>query len=104
MSLIKPSHYLLMDHVGLHQASALTLSAFADRHNTLTGKFAIIPLSGLPGYIIFWIALLYPCLLCNVIPTSGFSKIDLKHLYLLLVRNIIPKSVMVTSAFVNFAI
>ena len=59
----------------------------------------VISSSGLKCYTYVWIENLYLCLVSFIIPTSGFFKFDLRHLYLLLVCNIIPTSVMATSAF-----
>ena len=59
----------------------------------------VIPMSGLHCYTYIWIENLYLNLVSFIIPTSGFFKFDFRHLYLLLVCNIIPTSVMATSAF-----
>ena len=56
--------------------------------------FRVISSSALKIYTYVWFALLYLLLV--------FFKFDFRHLYLFLVCNIIPMSVMVTSAFFNF--
>ena len=56
-------------------------------------------MSGLHCYTYVWIENLYLDLVSFIIPTSGFFKFDFRHLYLLLVCNVIPTSVMATSAF-----
>ena len=61
----------------------------------------VISSSGLECYTYVWIEILYLDLVSFIIPTSGFFKFDFRHLYLLLDCNIIPTSVMVTSAFFN---
>ena len=55
--------------------------------------------SGLECYTYVWIENLYLDLVSFIIPTSSFFKFDFRHLYLLLVCNVIPTSVMATSAF-----
>ena len=56
-------------------------------------------MSGLHCYTYVWIENLYLDLVSLIIPSSGFFKFDFRHLYLLLVCNVIPTSVMATSAF-----
>ena len=69
------------------------------RHELLYLVCNVISSSGFECYTYVWIENLYLDLVSFIIPTSGFFKFDFRHLYLLLVCNVIPTSVMATSAF-----